>query len=390
MSYQKLLRQMIGVTLVMLLLAGCGAPAATPVSEAPAVTPTPEPPTATFTPIPPTPTPIPPTATPTPEPPTAMPTVTVAPSEFIASKVEDVVGIWETQFMGAVAYMQYEADGTSKLTDSLENLKKGIIGIPGTFWFEGTVFHVEDAYGEGTYEVRVQKEGDIPVHLDFVEINDPNPDRAGDLTAGMTWVAPSLETLKIEEIPLDEQYLIYLPKEYEDQQKPWPLLLFLHGVGQREAPPELIEQGKNFPFIIVAPVIAMPEWSADFVDSVLNEVTERYRVDEDRIYVTGLSMGGFGTWTIALAYPERFAAIAPICGGGDPEMVESIKHLPVWVFHGAKDDTIPIERAQEMVDALERVGGNVKFTIYPEGGHDVWRETYNNPELYEWFLKHHR
>lgn len=129
------------------------------------------------------------------------------------------------------------------------------------------------------------------------------------------------------------------------------MLLFLHGGGEDEPPPELIEQGKKFPFIIVAPLMDIPNWSGEVVDGVLNEVATQYQIDEDRIYVTGLSIGGFGTWTVALAYPKRFAAIAPIAGGGDPELVdESVKHLPVWVFHGAEDDSIPLERAQEMVN----------------------------------------
>ena len=114
----------------------------------------------------------------------------VASGEFIASQVEDIVGIWETRFLGAVAYMQYEADGTFKVVNSLEDLEKGIVRISGTFWFEGNVLHVADNYGEGTYEVTVQKEDDTPVRLDFVEIDDPNSNRAADLTAGMTWVAP--------------------------------------------------------------------------------------------------------------------------------------------------------------------------------------------------------
>ncbi len=321
------------------------------------------------------------------------PTPTLAPGEFIASTIEDIVGIWETRYIGAVAYMQYEADGTFKLAGSLENLHKGVIGIRGRVWFEGTVLYVKDPYGQGMYEARVQKEENTPIHLTLIEIDDPNAERAKDWTAGMTWIASSLQAEVKEEIPpekLDVHYLMYLPKQYEEEQKTWPLLLFLHGGGQHEPPPNLLKQGKNFPLIIVAPLMSIPNWSADVVDPILNEVTAQYRVDEDRIYVTGLSVGGFGTWTLALAYPDRFAAIAPLCGGGEPEKVASIRHLPVWVFHGAKDDVIPIARAQEMVDALESVGGNVTFTIYPEAGHDIWTETYDNPELYEWFLKHQR
>ena len=194
-------------------------------------------------------------------------------------------------------------------------------------------------------------------------------------------------------------YLLYLPKDYNSSKK-FPLLLFLHGSGERgkdlekvkvHGPPKLIASGKDFPFIVVSP--QCPEnqwWSIADLDVLLNEIVENYNVDPHRIYVTGLSMGGFGTWELAIKYPDRFAAIAPICGGGNSHLVSVLKDLPVWVFHGAKDNVVPLSSAQEMVDVLEKAGGNVKFTIYPEAGHDSWTETYNNPELYEWFIKQKR
>ena len=194
------------------------------------------------------------------------------------------------------------------------------------------------------------------------------------------------------------QYLLYLPEHYEKSEKKWPLMLFLHGAGERgddfekikvHGPPKLIERGDKFPFIIVSPQCPANQWwSTNTLDVLLKDITSRYNVDEDRIYVTGLSMGGYGTWALAFQYPNRFAAIAPICGGGKPEVAGLIKNLPVWVFHGAKDEVVLLEKSQEMVDALKVVGGNVKFTIYPEAGHDSWTETYDNPELYKWFLKY--
>jgi predicted peptidase len=99
-------------------------------------------------------------------------------------------------------------------------------------------------------------------------------------------------------------------------------------------------------------------------------------------------MGGFGTWTLAAEYPNRFAAIAPICGGGERYSGSRLKKVPVWAFHGAKDNTVPLARSQEMVDAAKKAGGDAKLTVYPEAQHDSWTETYNNPELYEWFLSH--
>jgi len=196
---------------------------------------------------------------------------------------------------------------------------------------------------------------------------------------------------------IDVDYLLYLPKEYKEENKKFPLMLFLHGAGERgddlkkvtiHGPAKLIKQGKEFPFIIVSP--QCPEnqwWDIDALNVLLNDIVKRFNVNEDRIYLTGLSMGGYGTWALALKYPHRFAAIAPICGAGNPVLARTIKRLPTWVFHGANDQVVPIKHSQDMVDALKEVGGNVKFTIYPEAGHDSWTETYNNPELYEWFLK---
>lgn len=196
------------------------------------------------------------------------------------------------------------------------------------------------------------------------------------------------------------RYLLYLPEEYANDTRKWPLLLFLHGRGESgndlekvkvHGPPKLIAEGKSFPFIVVSPQSPEGEWwSTDMLSGLLDEMVRKYRVDEDRIYVTGLSMGGFGTWALAQRYPHRFAAIAPICGGGNPAEACAIRHLPVWVFHGAKDPVVPLEYSENMVNALERCGGKVKFTVYPEAGHDSWTETYLQPELYEWLLQQRR
>jgi predicted peptidase len=119
----------------------------------------------------------------------------------------------------------------------------------------------------------------------------------------------------------------------------------------------------------------------------------------NRIYLTGLSMGGYGTWDLGLTYPERFAAIAPICGGGQLITVNlssrdkgpALKTLGVWAFHGGKDPVVPLEESQRMVAVLKKAGAqDVKLTVYPEARHDSWTETYKNPELYDWLLKHER
>ncbi|MCK4543538.1 MAG: prolyl oligopeptidase family serine peptidase [Spirochaetales bacterium] len=199
--------------------------------------------------------------------------------------------------------------------------------------------------------------------------------------------------------------LLYVPEQYLTSQKEWPLILFLHGAGERgndlskveiHGPPKLIaKENKEFPFVIVSPQCPKDGWwsselQIDVLNALVDDVVSRYRIDRNRIYVTGLSMGGFGTWHLAAAYPDRFAAIAPICGGGNPEDAASMAHLPVWVFHGAKDSTVPLKRSEEMVAALQKSGCKVKFTVYPDAGHDSWSETYSNPDLYEWFLQHSR
>jgi predicted peptidase len=194
-------------------------------------------------------------------------------------------------------------------------------------------------------------------------------------------------------------YWLYLPPNH-DQQPQWPLLVFLHGAGERgedlervkvHGPPKLIAEGKDFPMIVIAPQCASREsWRGEAVAALTRHAMKTYPVDPKRVYLTGLSMGGFGTWDAAAKYPELYAAIVPICGGGNTESVERHKQVPTWVFHGAKDNVVPLERSQQMVDALQAVGGDVKFTVYPEAGHDSWTETYNNAELYEWLLSHHR
>lgn len=199
---------------------------------------------------------------------------------------------------------------------------------------------------------------------------------------------------------LSMNYLLYLPKEYgKDKEVKWPLILFLHGSGESgkdlekvkvHGPPKLVAAGKEFPFIIVSPQSPGGGWNTEVLGAMLDDLQQKYAVDTDRVYLTGLSMGGFGTWDMALAYPDRFAAIAPICGGGQPRRVRRIRSIPAWVFHGAKDTTVPIKEGQDMVDALKAAGGDVKFTIYPEAGHDSWTVTYDNPELYTWFLQHKR
>lgn len=200
------------------------------------------------------------------------------------------------------------------------------------------------------------------------------------------------ETMKMD-------YLLFLPKGYDQSEKRYPLLIFLHGSGEsgnnlelvkKHGPPKIVETRKDFPFIVVSPQSARGGWKVATLDALLDEVLKKYRVDPDRVYLTGLSMGGFGTWAWAAAHPERFAAIVPICGGGSPDKANRLKDLPIWVFHGAKDRAVPLAASERMVEALKKHGSAVRFTVYPEAGHDSWTATYNNPELYEWLLQQRR
>jgi len=199
------------------------------------------------------------------------------------------------------------------------------------------------------------------------------------------------------------EYLLFLPEEVgQHPGKKWPLILFLHGAGERGDDLDLVkrhgiakvvEAQPDFPFIAVSP--QCPEGSMWWehtrtLKAILDKVISEYAVDEQRIYLTGLSMGGYGTWSLAMAYPNLFAAIAPICGGGLSEFTQDLRHVPVWAFHGAEDAAVPLQAGQRMVDALQAFGGNVQFTVYPGVGHDAWTQTYENPELYAWFLKHTR
>ena len=200
-------------------------------------------------------------------------------------------------------------------------------------------------------------------------------------------------------VKVQMDYLLYLPQDYDKQEK-LPLMLFLHGAGERgndlqkvkvHGPPKLIAAGKKFPFIVVSPQCREEMWWEPIeLMALLDEIESKYKVDADRIYVTGLSMGGFGSWRLAAYAPKRLAAIAPICGGGEVYWTRGFPQLPVWAFHGAKDFGVPVERSQAMIDGMKKEGGQPKLTIYPEAGHDSWTETYDNPEFYEWLLAQKR
>lgn len=201
------------------------------------------------------------------------------------------------------------------------------------------------------------------------------------------------------QIKVQMDYLLALPKNYEKENK-FPLILFLHGAGERgsnleavktHGPPKLISEGKEFAAIVVSPQCPNEKWwQPHELIALLDDIEARYKIDPDRIYVTGLSMGGFGTWSLAATIPHRIAAIAPICGGGELFIARRLETMPIWAFHGRKDDVVPVSLTENLIEAIRKRGGNPKLTIYPEADHDSWTETYNNPEFYEWLFAQKR
>lgn len=207
----------------------------------------------------------------------------------------------------------------------------------------------------------------------------------------------------------ESKYILFVPHDYSAD-KEWPVILFLHGAGESgddgKKPaavglgPAIRKREKTFPFIAIFPQAGRPgqgrvigNWYAESDNgkralAILAAVEKEYKVDPKRVYLTGLSMGGFGTWNFAAKHPERFAAIAPICGGGDVKDAAAIKDIPCWCFHGDKDQAVPVKRSRDMIAALWAAGGHPNYTEYPGVRHDSWIKAYDTEDLYEWFLKH--
>lgn len=238
--------------------------------------------------------------------------------------------------------------------------------------------------------------------------------------------ATSLQTVHAAERTLTKtvgyKYLLALPETYHiDVTRRWPVLLFLHGSGERSddpwsaakhGPPKLLRsEGLSAQerlaarklrenFIVVSPVCPKNTWwDTEGVLAVLDEVLASHRVDLGRVYLTGMSMGGYGAWALGTALPDRFAAIAPVCGGGEFAAAfmssnhkrDALQSLGVWAFHGAKDPIVPVTESERMAAMLKHMGvKHVDLTLYPEAQHDSWTETYANPALYDWFLHHQR
>ena len=201
-------------------------------------------------------------------------------------------------------------------------------------------------------------------------------------------------------------YLFYLPGEYSStSNKKWPVILFLHGRGESRGPlgivakwgpPRMAKRGDSLPYILISPQCpAASRWTDDDQQSgvirLLDHISEKFPVDRSRIYLTGLSMGGYGSWKMAASHPDRFAAVSPICGRGNPEDAAKLVDVPIWVFHGTEDKAVLYRHSAEMVEAIHKAGGKkIRFTTLQHVGHNSWSAAYATPELYQWFDKHRR
>ena len=195
-------------------------------------------------------------------------------------------------------------------------------------------------------------------------------------------------------------YWLHLPQGYGEKQQLWPMILYLHHSSlqghdltmiRTEIPPESWNKGEDFPFVVVTP--QCPEtydaWPNELLTDLLDEIISRYDVDHQRVYLTGVSLGGRGTWSLACEHPERFAAIIPVCGSySHPEKAHNLKNVPVWAFHGAKDRVVPITAAKKMTEEIKKCGGDARLTVYPDAGHRISGTTYDNLAIYDWLLTH--
>lgn len=200
------------------------------------------------------------------------------------------------------------------------------------------------------------------------------------------------------------RYQLFLPTgavsdATTDGERSWPLLIFLHGSGERgddiekvkaHGPPKIADADPSFPFILVSPLLPTEEdWDLAKLDRIVDRAVASLPVDRSRIYLTGLSRGGHATWRWAASEAGRFAAIAPVAGRGDPQTACAIKDLPVWALHGDRDDVVEPEGSFAMARAIRACGGRQsRLTIYPDLGHNAWDPAYADPELYFWLLSH--
>jgi len=198
---------------------------------------------------------------------------------------------------------------------------------------------------------------------------------------------------------VSHNYAVYVPRDYTPG-RAWPMVVFLHGIGERGSDGLLqTEVGigrairrhpERFPCIVVMP--QCPDtvfWdkATGLIDTAMADTRAAYNIDPKRIYLTGLSLGGFATWIYGAHHADLFAALIPICGGGNPGDAGVLATLPIWAFHGTDDTAVPVLKTRIMVEALKKAGGNIKYTEYPGVEHNSWDPAYDDPETMKWLLQ---
>jgi len=216
------------------------------------------------------------------------------------------------------------------------------------------------------------------------------------------WHHPSPGTIGVDRFEeniaaIAAEFLVYLPAKYDG--RAWPLVAYLHGSGERGSDPTILRGwgpfavvlgGTRLPAIIVAPQCPSDsDWQPDAITRFIEHVASTYHVDREGIYLVGYSMGGHGTWRTAAAHPKLFAAIVPICGGGEPDEAKALADMPVWAFHGAKDDAVPVAVSERMIEAIRNAGGQPRLTILPDAGHGICNDVCARADLWEWLFQQH-
>ncbi|MDH6305823.1 putative peptidase [Parabacteroides sp. PF5-5] len=207
-----------------------------------------------------------------------------------------------------------------------------------------------------------------------------------------------------EKAKVDYNYLVYLPEDYAVGNKSYPLVIYLHGGAhkgndlnklKKYGLPYLVEKGNEFDFIIISPQCPDDKyWSSDnWFEPLFEKIQTEYQIDTDRVYLTGISMGGYGTFIVAMDHPDKFAAIVPLCGGcndSDTPRICTLKNIPIWAFHGTNDNLIPISETERIINALDKCKGKTKFTKLEGEGHGIQYLYETHPQIYKWMLEQSR
>jgi antitoxin component YwqK of YwqJK toxin-antitoxin module/pimeloyl-ACP methyl ester carboxylesterase len=321
-------------------------------------------------------------------------------------QVRDYYTSGKIQMQGTFKYLNPKIKISSYWFRNLGNVRHGNF----TYWYENGQKKWEGSYKNNLLHGPAKKwyeSGQIQSICSYKEVREHGKSVYLQKNGEIRFQATFKDGTNLTPEKVNYQYLLYKPSQYEHQpNKKWPLIIFLHGGSIRGSNlhklydagiPDQIYRKREFPFIIASPLCPLEKrWSTDdWFESFFDELVKKYRIDENRVYLTGLSLGGSGTWYLAVKYPEKFAAIAPMCGKTNHlkylyDNIKNIKNIPTWVFHGETDKIVLLKESQDMVNALRKSGGQPTFTIFPKIGHGAFWKVYPGQELYDWFLSHSR